>query len=82
MILEAPSTTWQLVTMTPSDRTMNPVPTPWPSWGLPNWSAEKMSVVTFTVAGRTRFTTAATGSLVGGSGEVNVSAPRVVAESA
>src|SRR6185436_9033127 len=40
-----------------------------------------MSVVTFTVAGRTRFTTAATGSLVGGIGEVTV-APRVVAESA
>ena len=50
---------------------MNPVPTPWPSWGLPNSSAEKMSVVTFTVAGRTRFTTAATGSLEGGIGEDN-----------
>jgi hypothetical protein len=28
--LEAPSTTWQFVTMTPSERTMNPVPTPRP----------------------------------------------------
>ncbi len=30
VIFEAASTTWQFVTMTPSDRTMNPVPTPWP----------------------------------------------------
>jgi hypothetical protein len=30
VIFVAPSTTWQLVTTTPSDRTMKPVPTPWP----------------------------------------------------
>ena len=36
VIFEAPSTTWQFVTMTPSDRTMNPVPTPWPS-PAPGW---------------------------------------------
>ena len=67
-IREPPSTTWQFVTITPSDRTMKPVPTPCPSWALPNWSVWKMSVVTLTVAGRTRAATAATGSLPGSSG--------------
>src|SRR5712691_630445 len=63
VIFEAPSTTWQFVTMTPSDRTTNPVPTPCPC-PAPAW---KMSVVTFTTAGRTRATTASTGSLLEGS---------------
>ena len=63
VIFEPPSTTWQFVTTTPSERTMNPVPTPWPCWAPPNWSGWKMSVVTFTTAGSTRWTTAVTGSL-------------------
>src|SRR5436309_12111173 len=35
VIFDPPSTTWQFVTMTPSCRTMNPVPTPFPCWTLP-----------------------------------------------
>ena len=59
-IFDAPSTTWQFVTTTPSERTMNPVPTPLPSWALPSWSVWKTSVVTLTTDGRARFTTPAT----------------------
>src|SRR2546425_4911812 len=36
VILFAPSTTWQFVTMTPSERTTNPVPTPLPCCAPPN----------------------------------------------
>ncbi len=70
-MLRAPSTTWKLVTTTPSSRTMNPVPAPWlvsPDSGL----GESRFVVTLTTAGRTRSTTAATGwspARTGGSGE-------------
>src|SRR6266550_3340313 len=41
---------------------MNPVPTPFPCWTLPNGPGWKTSVVTFTTAGSAWRTTAATGS--------------------
>src|SRR4029453_17475625 len=66
VILEPPSTTWQLVTMMPSCRTMDPVPTPLPCWTLPNWSGWNTSVVTFTTAGSASWTTVSTGSVLAG----------------
>ena len=53
LIRVACSTTWQFVTMTPSDRTMNPVPTPFPCCAPPNCVGWNRSVVTFTTPGNT-----------------------------
>ena len=62
VIFDPPSTTWQFVTMMPSCRTMNPVPTPLPCWTLPNGPGWTTSVVTFTSAGSAALTTVAMGS--------------------
>jgi len=70
VILFACSTTWQFVMITPSERTTKPVPTPWPPPRVSN-----RSVVTFTTAGRTRFTTFSIGSRPAGNGaSLNVEA--------
>src|SRR4051794_40123183 len=61
----APSTTWKLVTMMPSDRMMNPVPTPRPGVCPPNGLFSSRFVVTFTTAGRALCTTWTTGSAFG-----------------
>jgi hypothetical protein len=60
----APSTTWKLVTIVPSERTMKPVPTP-RSRFCPNGVGWNRLVTTLTTAGWTRFTTWTTGSLFG-----------------
>src|SRR6266496_3651845 len=68
----APSTTWKLVTMMPSDRITNPVPTPFPCAAPPSGLACTIDVVTLATAGATRLTTWTTGSWatsVGGSDE-------------
>src|ERR1051325_8679381 len=64
--LTAPSTTWKFVTMMPSDRTMNPVPTSFPADVPPKIeSTDWVRVVMFTTAGATRLTAATTGSVFG-----------------
>src|SRR5438034_3706827 len=64
--LTAPSTTWKFVTMMPSDRTMNPVPTSLPDEVPPKIeSTDWVRVVMFTTAGATRLTAATTGSVFG-----------------
>src|SRR5438093_8289116 len=62
VIFDPPSTTWQFVTMTPSCRTMNPVPTPFPCCTLPNGPGWNTSVVTFTTAVIAILTTVPMGS--------------------
>src|SRR6266542_2782745 len=58
----APSTTWKFVTTIPSERTMNPVPTPRPGCEPPKTFDSSRFVVTFTTAGRARWTTLTTRS--------------------
>src|SRR6266571_4039297 len=60
----AHSTTCQFVTMIPSERMTNPVPTPRPCCVPKNPCCSRL-VVTFTTDGRTRWTTATTGSSLG-----------------
>ena len=72
-----PSTTWKFVTTIPSDRMMNPVPTPRPGCEPPKGPCSRRFVVTFTTAGRTCCTTWTTGSAFGsvdGSGAVGLGA--------
>src|SRR5918995_1760877 len=72
---DAPCTTWQLVTTTPLDRTMKPVPIPSPCSGAPVEDAWYTFVVTLTTEGSTLEATAAYGSdpaSRGGTGEIGV----------
>ena len=77
VIFVASSTTWQFVTMTPSERTTKPVPTP-----LPCWPPRRMSEVTFTTAGSTRCTTWTTDPPPGGTGAGDDDSDRIDALSA
>jgi hypothetical protein len=72
---DAPWTTWQLVTTTPLDRTMKPVPIPSPCSGAPVEDAWYTFVVTLTTDGSTLAATAAYGSdpaSRGGTGEIGL----------
>jgi hypothetical protein len=62
VIAVAPSTTWSLVIITPSERTTNPVPTPVLVPEPEKGSNVRTFVVTLTTAGDAAFTVRTTGS--------------------